>query len=356
MSFFSAFKKQKPSNAFSFDNGMIRFVSLERSESGIQVVAYGSESLGTSASSDGRVVDDAQFVKTIRTIATNHKLLESNVVIPDHEALCFHTHVSKEPEREMNEVIIDHIKAYCVAHDLLVFAEYICEYDIILITEFGYDIHVTLVPKAYVTHLSRLFKQAGIMLHHIETAHHAVSRACLRIPNGVGYVAVSFGKEKTSVSLVHGEHLVSHEIVPIGVESIYQTIEKTLGVGRVEAERIMHRHGLLKTHPDNGLLGELYLALAPIYRSVDRQLIELGQIPYKQYGQRFQVNDLLVYGEGVLIKGLTAYLGERTNLRAQNLDVWAGHREDRASILNMPAAEAFTYAEALSLGLLYLGR
>ena len=140
----------------------------------------------------------------------------------------------------------------------------------------------------------------------------------------------------------------------MGIETLYKTIERYLRVTRADAERIISRHGVLQTHPDNGLLAELHLALAPVYRSADYQLINLGQMSYKMFGHRFITNDLIIYGQGVGIKGLVGFLGDRTNLRARELDVWAGHTEDRAVVMNLPANEALMYAEPLSLALLYL--
>jgi len=359
MSIFSLFKKQKPSLAFSLDNGFVRWICLMREKEGIQVIEYGSEFFGADIiNAQDSIIDDAAFVRKLRLISekiiASTKAMEANIVIPDHQAVMFHTHVAKVDDKQMGDVIVDHIKAYCQINQLLELTEYICEYDIILKTDFGYDIHVTLVPKLYVAHLARLFKQAGIAVRHIETAHHAVAKSCLNIKNGTGYALVSFGEKQTSVSLIHGEHLVSNEVVAVGVENIYKTVERFLAVSRNDAMRIIQRHGVLKTHPDNGLLSELYLELAPIYRTIDRQLIELGQLPYKIFGHRFTTNDLIVYGEGVWIKGLVPFLGERTNLLAWELDVWAGHHEDRAPILNLPAVDTLTYAEPLSLGLLYL--
>ena len=370
MSFLSLFiTEPKRSTAFSFDNGTLRWVSLIRAKGAgshgevIQVETFGSERFGPDVlGDDEKNINDAAFVARLRTLApkvfgdrTNNP--EATVVIPDRQAVMFHTHVTKAPdqaERAMDDIIVDHIKTYCQANNLLQLAEYICEYDVILETPAGYDIHVTLVPKLYVSHLTRLFKQANITVKHIETAHHAVARSCFSLPNGSGYVAVSFGERKTSVSLIHGEHLVSHDVLPVGVENLYRIIERFLNVERKDSLRIIQRHGILQTHPDNGLLSELYLELSPIFRSVDRQLIDLGQLPYKTFGQRFATRELVAYGEGVWVKGLIGFLGERTGLTVHELDVWAGHHDDRAPILNLPASETLTYAEALSLALLYL--
>ncbi len=365
MSFFGLFEKPKPAIAFSLDNGFLRWVAVVQEKNGkesmIQVSEYGSEFLGADIVNEGdHIIDDALFVRKLKTLNESDgkdkkpKWDAVSIVIPDNEAIMFHTHVAMEPEKEMGDVIMDHIKTYCQSRNLLELAEYICEYDIILKTDFGYDIHVTLVPRLHIEHIARLFKQAGMQVKHIETAHHAVAKSCLTIPHGTGYVMVSFGNRSTTVALIHGEHMVSHQIVSVGIETIYKTVERYLRVPRSDAERIIARHGILQTHPDNGLLAELHLSLAPVYRSVDYQLVSLGQMAYKMFGHRFTTNDLMVYGQGVGIKGLVGFLGDRTNLRARELDVWAGHTEDRATIMNLPADQALTYAEPLSLALLYL--
>ncbi len=359
MSLFSRFNNSKRSTAFSIDNGTLRYISVMRQKEGIQVVGYGSDPMGALViNSDDQIIDDAAFVSRLRVLVSNVELdpknPEINVVIPDQQAVMFHTHISKESSREMGDVIVDHIKTYCEANNLLQFADYICEYDIILETSFGYDVHVTLVPKRYVEHLARLFKQAGIAVRHVETAHHAVAQACLGIPTGTGIVLVSFGTHKSTVALLNGNHLVSQEVVSVGAEHLYDAIVRFLGVDHAYAEKIIARHGILKTHPDNGLLGELYLALAPIYRSVDSQLIAIGREPYKMYGHRFTTDTLVVYGEGLFVRGLAAFLGEKTNLEIREIDVWASHADQRAPVLNLPAHETLTYAEPLSLALLYL--
>lgn len=359
MSLFSFFEKPKRSIAFSLDNGNIRWVSVMREKNTIQVIDYGSYQMGPDII-DARdaVLNDALFVSKLRTVVSkinfDSKIFEANIVIPDHQAVMFHTHVTKEVSGEMEMIIIDHIKTYCKSHDLLVFSDYVCEYDIIHETPSGYDVHVTLVPRLYTAHLARLFKQAGVIIKHIETAHHAVAKSCLDTPLGKGVVLVSFGLRQTTVALVHANHSVSQEIIPIGVENLYRSVQRFLTVDLEYAKKIIERHGILQTHPDNGLLGELYLEVSPIYRSIDQQLISLGRMPYKNYGQRFSADTLVVYGEGLHVKGLAHLLGEKTQLQVYDLDVWAGHGHDRARIMNLPAAETLTYAEPLSLALLYL--
>lgn len=359
MSFFSLFESPKRSVAFSIDSGTLRFVSVVRDKKGVHVADHGSHYFGYQIiSPEDEILDDAAFVDKLRTIVAEIEfgstIPVANIVIPDHQAIMFHTHIAKETPKQMNDVIIDHLKTYCEAHDLLDFTEYICEYDIILETEYGYDAHVTLVPKAYASHLARLFKQAGVTIAHIETAHHAVALSCLDIPRGEGMVLVSFGKTRSTVAVLHADHLVSQEVVAIGEENLYRTIERFLDVDNAYAKKIVDRHGILQTHPDNGLLSELYLELAPLYRSIDRQLVALGQIPYKSVGYRFITDSLLVYGEGIHVKGLVPFLGDKTGLHAQELDVWAGHTEDRAPIVDLHAKDALTYAEPLSLALIYL--
>lgn len=360
MSIFSFLRKNRPSVAFSLDNGNVRWVSAIRQDDGVQVSQYGSVFLGPRIiGPTDEIVDDAAFVAAVRKIVPGISFggePEASIVIPDHRAIMFHTHVAKNPPAEMGDVIVDHIKAYCESHELLLLAEYVCEYDVILETDFGYDIHVTLVPKLYAAHLARLFKQAGISIRHVETAHHAVAKACLDIPSGHGAALVSFGSSQTTVAILHADHLVSQEVVPVGTENLYHVIERFLGVDRAYAARIVERHGILATHPDNGLLGELRLELAPVYRSIDAQLVAIGRMPYKTYGQRFSADTLVVYGEGVRIRGLAPFLGERSRLDVRELDVWAGRESSRARVMNLPASETLTYAEPLSLALLGLDR
>lgn len=332
---FSWFKKHQPTVAISFDEDNARFVALEKTDQGIQVVNHGT-------------LPRAELAATL----LQHEYTTINVVIPDHEAMMFHTHVSKEKPKHMDAVIADHIKTYCQANGLLAYAEYICEYEVILETEYGYDIHVTLVPKLYVARLRDLFKKSGIAIRFIETAHHAVARSCMHIPAGTGYVAVSFGKTKTHVAHIHADHLISQEIIPVGIETLVTTIMKGLHISADEASAILKKYGVLKTHPDNRILSNLMQALAPVVYSIDQQLVEHGKREYKIFGHRCITETMVVYGEGVEVKGLISLLGAETRLTAQALNVWSGHEQDRAPILTIPASALPAYAEAISLGLL----
>lgn len=359
MNFFSLFEKPKNSVAFAFENGTIRYVSLARKKEGISVVSYGSELLDSDIfSSKGVIVNEKKFIdrlyKIRERIDFGDKKKNAVMVIPDRLAIMFHTHIVKESEKQMNDVIVDHIKTYCGANLELTFNDYICEYDIILETSFGYDVHVTLVPKLIVNHFTRIFKQVGIVITHIETAHHAVARACLDIPTGNGVVLVSIGKNQSTVAVLHKDHCVSQRVVEVGEETIVSTIQNYLHTDRAYANKIISRHGMLQTHPDVGLLGELYLALDPISRSIDDQLIAIGQIPYKTFGERFITENIFIYGSGTHIQGLIQLIGEKTGLIARELDIWAGYRHDRAPLLDMHAKDVLTYAEPLALALVYL--
>ena len=348
-------KKPKTSTAFSIDEATIRHVAVVRGNDGIQVTHYGSDWCDPSIIDEtDTIVDDAAFVARLRAVAQTIGCDQASVVIPDARSHCFHTHVAKVSEVAQSDVIADHIKAYCESHDLLDFREYVSEYEIILETEFGYDIHATLVQKKYVEHLQRLFKQAGVAVGHIETAHHAVAKSCIQIPTGHGFVAVSFGKKTTAISLFNGTHIVAHDVVSVGTETLYRVLQERLRVSRSEAERIIGRHGVLRTHPDEKILGELYLSLAPVIAGIDRLLVSVGREPYKIFGHRFETRDVVVFGHGALVKGLIGYLGERSGLRPHALDVWVGRTAERAPIMNLPAVETFIYAEPLSLALLYL--
>lgn len=359
MNFFSLFEKSKNSVAFSFDHEMIRHVSLKRSKEGIVVVSHGSEPLSTEIiSKDGLIVSDTLLIERLKKIKDRIDFGNDKnqvvMVVPDHLALMFHTHITKENDVQMGDVIVNHLTAYCSANLALPFNEYICEYDVILETSFGYDIHVTLVPKVIVNHFTRIFKQAGITITHIETAHHAVARACLDIPTGNGAVLVSVGKRQTTVAVLHGDHCVSQRIVSVGEETIKKTIQDYLRTDKAYAEKIIARHGILQTHPDIGLLGELYLAIDPICRSIDEQLVAIGQIPYKTFGERFVTKNVFVYGSGTHIQGLVPLIGQKTGLISRELDIWAGYRHERAPLLDMHAKEVLTYAEPLALALVYL--
>lgn len=359
MNFFSLFQKQKNSVAFSFDHETLRHVSLKKTKAGIVVASHGSDHLSDAViAPQGTVVNDALFVERLRTIKNRIDFGGADysgvLVVPDRLALMFHTHIVKESDREMGDIIVDHIKTYCESNLSLMFNEYICEYDIILETMFGYDVHVTLVPKMVINHYGHLFKQAGITITHIETAHHAVARACLNLPAGEGIALVSFGKQQSTVAILHGNHCVSQRTLPIGEESVLATIENYLRTDRSYAEKIIARHGLLQTHPDVGLLGELYRTLDPINRSINDQLVAISQIPYKTFGERFTTEQIVVYGSGTHITGLVPLLGEKTGMRSRELDIWAGYKDQRAPLIDIHAKDVLTYAEPLALALVYL--
>lgn len=354
MGFFSLFNKSKTSTAFSCDNGFLRYVALVKKNNLIEIERYGSEWLGPEILSDhDEIVSEVLYLEKLQKIAREKNITEANLVVPDHQAIMFHTHVIKEPAGEMNDVITDHIKTYCRVHQLLTFTDYICEYDVILEMPFGYDIHVTLVPKVFIHNFKNLFQRAGIALRHIETAHHAVARACLGMPTGRGYLAVLLGQRITTATLVHGNHAVSHHRAHVGINNLATTTEHFLNITSEEANKILMKYGILKTHPDTGLLGELYLTLEPVWHTIHQQMVDHGQLPYKTFGHRFVTEKIVIYGEGVQLKGIAAFLEEKIGMPCTILDVWQG-RTDRAPIMQLPAEETCTYAECLSLALLYL--
>lgn len=359
MSFFSLFKKNPSVITFSFDDRKLRFVKVSRTGKGISVDRYGTELFNEMIiDHHGIIKDDAVFVKKLQNIKNllwkNNNPVEAMIVIPDSQATCFHSHVPKAPAGEMGDVIMSHITTYCKAHQLLDIKDYVCEYDIIHETDHGYDIHVTLAPQQFINHLMRLFKQAGIVVSHIETAHHAVARSCLSIPQGQGYIAVLVGEDVTHASLVHKDHLVSHKVIPVGTRELLKRVTKYLRISESDASQILVRHGIAKTHPDRILLGELYQAMMPIIYGINELLIDHGTRPYKNLGDRFSVETIVVYGQGGIVAGMVPWLGQELGIHAEYLNVWAGRTDHEPAFLQIPIEQTYAYAEALALALAYV--
>ncbi|MDB4984440.1 MAG: hypothetical protein JWM20_619 [Patescibacteria group bacterium] len=352
MSFLS--KKQKTSDAFAFGEECVRFISLQESDQGIRVAHHETVRLSGIVDTGGAILEDAQFVEKMREFAKVRKIENANCVVPDAAAIFFHTHVARVPAKQLNDVVTDHLKTYCEAHDLLGFDDYVCEYDVIREGESGYDLHVTLVAKSVVVHIARLFKQAGVTIKHVETANHAVAKACTGVPTGQGYIAVSVGENKTSISVVHGYHPVSNDVISVGNNSIINAVEERLRISHVDASKIVEKHGVMGSHPDTTVLSDIHRALAPIVESIDRQILAVKQKEYKLFGERFSIDKIVVYGIGLSTRGLADYLGTAARLPVVALDVWAASGAKHIPIMSLPASDVPQYAEALSLALVYL--
>lgn len=335
--------------AVSWVDGTVRALVLNRSRSHVHIVSYEEAALPAETIVDGEIRNLSALLSTLASVRKSLGLKKVHILLPEERAYVFHTRTVRMFKNGDRTTIEDHLKAFLATHDVLRDGQYSCEYDIVDSTPESLDLHVSVLPHVYVNQYRNTAVRAGLKPLSLEVGMHQVSLHCKEYLRG-GVILVEFGKKRTVVSLSNHGRIIDRAIHQIGYEDLLAVIKRFLGVTDGEAMRILESYGLLQLHPENGLLSELLLSLAPITRSIDLLIRSHLEGPYRPAALRFRAEHIVIYGSGAWVKGLEMFFQIRCRLPASFLRI-GPEAILPENMMKLPAGKVLSFAPLLALTL-----
>ncbi len=335
--------------AISWVDGTVRALVLKRTSSHVRIVSYEEITLPVGTVDEGNVRNPSALLAALIQVKKNLGIRAAHILLPEEQAYVFHTRTVRMFRNAQRTVIEDHLKAFLATHDVLRDGQYSCEYDVVDESPESIDLHVSVLPNAYVNQYRSVATRGGIKPLSLEVGMHQVSLHCKDYLRG-GIILVEFGKNRTVVSLSNHGRIIDRSIHKIGYEELVSVIKRFLGVSDGEAMRILETYGLLQLHPENGLLSELLLSLSPITRSIDLLIRSHLEGPYRPAALRFRAEHVVIYGSGSWVKGLEMFFQIRSRLPASFLRIGPDHILPE-NMMKLPAGKVLSFAPLLALTL-----
>ncbi len=200
-------------------------------------------------------------------------------------------------------------------------------------------------PKKIIEIYMNVANFANLDLIAIETESVAMGRAMFRSMRRKDCVMLDFGANSTDMSIMTNGALVFSQSIPIGSDSLTQSIINKFNFDYNRAEQFKRSYGLIPTV----LEGKIYGALLPIIESI---MIEVrrGVEFYKNKTMSAPPMEYLLNGDGSLLPGLTEYVSKSLGVSAQIANPWNNIAvDDRFKSILAKTGASYSVAIGLAL-------
>jgi type IV pilus assembly protein PilM len=346
------FSRKKLSVGIQITDDLVRFVAFRVSRGEVSTEAFGEQFLSGDVVRDGKIIDNDRLVHVLRALRKKHSIGDVTVVLPEEQSFVFYTQVSSaDSGDELQKVIQDHITSFLKLHSKLSVRDLVCEYDIVGEKEGSYEVQVTTTPKSLVTAYKHVVEESGMHPKIMEVGSHMVSRACLKGEDGQSCLLVDFGDKQTHVAVVSEGVVMESGTIPVGHAHLGPIVERYLNVNNHEAQKILKKYGVGRTHREPELLSHLLHELSPIRDYIDRQFIKWHSREYKNKKQQQPLQKIILHGDGAHVQGFAEHLATSTKIPVEHANVWATQPDFLGRVPAIPYEDTHRYATAISAAL-----
>ena len=157
------------------------------------------------------------------------------------------------------------------------------------------------IPNQVVQDYQKVAQMAGLDLYAVEAEALGLSRVLIK--DEKSYICVvDIGVQSTTINVTHGQNLKKSYSLDFAGGQLTYAVSSVLGVGRVEADEIKNREGLMSQQKN--IRDTLYLLIDPL-------LVEIKKILYDFYLQENkEVDAIYLTGGTSSMPGLKEYFEE----------------------------------------------
>jgi type IV pilus assembly protein PilM len=340
------FYRDKPVFGFDVGHSSLKVMQLESNTKQPQLIGYGSAEFDPKAINDGVIADHELLAKCALDLF-NHRLIGDVttqrviITIPTYRTFSRSLTLPKLTAKELREAVNLEIEQYLP----MPIEDMYLNYDTVGENKDGLELFAIAVPKKIVDSQLELMRVLGLEVVGVEATIGATGRLFSLDPQSdIPTVLIDFGSLSADITIFEKKMVVTGT-VPGGGEVFTEQIRKALGVTAAEAKLIKIKYGLGKSKRQK----EISVALEPVLDQLVREIKRMIRY-YDQHidGER-PINQVVTFGGGANMPGLTDYLTEHLRLAVRTSDPWqyCNHHG-----LKMPdRADKSMFATAMGLGL-----
>lgn len=179
------------------------------------------------------------------------------------------------------------------------------------------DLLAVAVPKEIVDSYLMLARMVGLEVMLVETTMAADSRLFGRNNQEAASVIIDFGSLTADISVFHHNTLVTGT-VPAGGLVFTNRIKDALGVTPAEAGIIKTKYGLSVSKKQS----EIMHALEPTLQQLTKEIRRMLRYYEEHYGAATAISQVVVFGGGANMPGLSEYLTNALRLPVRVHDPW----------------------------------
>lgn len=326
----------------------IKWVQLRGASHGWEIGAYGSASLPPGVVVEGVVRDKEQLSRALSSLRVSIGGVKSvHASLPEEAGYVFNMTV---PDANDREQVLHMIEFELEGRVPLKPNQAVYDYDIVQRIDEGTEIGVTVFPLSLVLGYEEAFNNAGIELRSLEVEARSIARAV--IPSEIHEVSllVDFGRMRTGFAILKGGIPIFTSTVPIGGNTLTETVVSALKVTEAEANVFKDDIGL--DGKDNPGVQEAVMGTAATLSDEIIRHYRYWDTRRNEKGERVTpVARVLLAGGSATLRGLPEYIASRVQAPTQLVDVWQNVCSFDAYIPPIEQKQSFGYGTAIGLAL-----
>jgi type IV pilus assembly protein PilM len=328
----------------------VKYLALSRSsqkEDGYRIADFGSEPVPQGAISGGEIHDPHLVAEALSKVAKKIGQPFVHVSLPEQRGYIFQASFPQARDLSLNDAIAFSIE------ERIPFSAAEATFDFEVLPESDPQevrVNVTAFPRKIVETQYEALTEAGLVPLSFEMESQAAARALLPRDDHTRMI-VDFGDTRTSVSIIDRgvvRFTTSLEIAGISLEN---ALQKALGVGPEEADRLKNEEGLLAAGRGNPVAEAIISTISALRDEVQRRFNYWNTHSAEENREARPIEEILLVGGNANLRGLPAYLGQVMRVPVRQPHVWGNISKLDSYIPPIPRNESFRYATVAGLAL-----
>lgn len=336
----------QPTAGIDISASGIKVACLEERFHGLELSAYGEETLPPGAIVGGEIIDHKAVVAALTAIAKKHGVTTANITLPEARSYLFEADVSGKGRKEWHTAVEQYLDEYVPLPP----AEVI--FDVAPVVAVGATTHLAGVGVArrVVDLALAVFEEAGIQVRSIEGETFGVPRALLPHGNTETVLIVDIGRTTTKLDVVAHRIPLFATTLEVGGQALTAAVQKYFGVTEDEAKKVKAEQGLVAVDGKEEYLTDM-LATVSVIREEIAKRFEYWQSRAVVGTAHEPITRVVLVGGNATLRGLPEYLEASLKIQVELGDVFTNLAPRDYWLPPIDYMESLAYATAIGLAL-----
>lgn len=324
----------------------IKVACLTEHAHGLELSAFGEETLPEGAIVGGEITDRKVVVATLAKLAKAHGIKTANITLPEARSYLFEADVPGKTPKEWRTGIEQHLDEYVPLPP----GDVIFDAVPILRTEGEMHMAGIGVARRVVDLALSVFDEAGIRVRSIEGEIFGVPRALLPHGHAETILIIDIGRTTTKFIVVSHRVPVFATTLDVGGHALTTAVQKYFNVSEEEAKRVKAERGLVAGDDNKEYLAAMLSTVSVIREELVKRL-EYWQSRAKAGTPHEPVARAILVGGNATLRGLPEYLETSLKIPVELGDVFTNLAKRDDWLPPIDYMESLAYATAIGLAL-----
>lgn len=356
MSFFSRLLQPPPYLslpvfALDISDRSFKYIQFEKTPQGRRVRAFGSGTFPDGLIQSGVITDTSKLAALLREQLANKKFRYVALALPEEKGFVRSIRMPRVAPEELREAISLQLEEYVpLPPEETSFVYHVLPEA----APNTMDVLIAAYPTELITIYRDAIEQAGFIPVSLEIESQAIARSVIPVMEEKDAILViDIGLTRTSFLFAKNGYTQLTSTIPLGGNTMHESIMKALGVPKEKAEQLKKDYGL--GHTKEGK--HVYDALLPLITSVQDEIqrrVEFWQEEMrkeKKTKKTSELNHIYLCGREANLIGLPQYLSTQLQTPVSLPNVWINALPNQQVVPEIEFRDSLGYATSIGLAL-----